>query len=98
MMTSLPSKQVFTGKQPRPGTETGEGRRWLAQGHTASQQHHLGLPDTVPSILGVGFSLCFALGMVKFDGQCVMRDPGAGGQAVEIWGVLGREGSLLALA
>lgn len=52
----------------------------LAQGHTASQQHHLGLPDMMPSILGVGFSLCFALGMVKFDGQCVMRDPAAEGQ------------------
>ena len=34
----------------------------------------------VPSILGVGFSLCFALGMVKFDGQCVRRDSGTGGQ------------------
>ena len=40
----------------------------------------MGLPDMVPSILGVGFSLCFALGMVKFDGQCVTREPGAGGQ------------------
>ena len=32
------------------------------------------------SVLGVGFHLYFALGMAKFDGQCLMRDTGSGEQ------------------
>ena len=43
---------------------------------TASHQHYLDLLGTMPSVLGVGLSLYFGLGAARFDGQCLMRDPG----------------------